>query len=107
MEIKDIRVWAEILLIPTSAGGRLNPVPGGSSYRPLHNFWPDETHSEMAVGIINLKPETGLPLGQSTKTEVIFLPWLKLLPELYPGREWRIQEGRNIVGYGKILEVLS
>lgn len=107
MEPENVTVWAEIHLIPTSEGGRLNPAPAGSSYRPLHNFWPDETHKEMAAGIINLKPETSLPLDQSTETEIMFFVWPRLLHELYPGREWRIQDGYKIVGYGKILKILS
>jgi hypothetical protein len=33
--------------------------------------------------------------------------WDELLPELHEGRTWRIQEGYEVVGSGKILEVLT
>jgi hypothetical protein len=33
--------------------------------------------------------------------------WDELVPELHEGKVWRIQEGYKLVGWGKILEVLS
>jgi len=33
--------------------------------------------------------------------------WPGLEGQIYPGREWRIQEGHRLVGKGRIMEVLD
>ncbi len=107
MEAKEITVRARISLLRADQGGRTRPLVGGSSYRPNHNFWGDDVGTKgFAVGIINL-PTGHDPLpGESFEVEVIFLPWKELTPELYPGREWSIQEGAKLVGYASVLQVL-
>ena len=107
MEAKEITVRAQINLLRANQGGRARPLVGGSSYRPNHNFWGRDVETKgFAVGIINL-PTGYDPLpGETFEVDVIFLPWKELTPELYPGREWSIQEVAKLVGYGRILKVL-
>jgi elongation factor Tu len=99
-----IRVLARIRLLPTDEGGRSFPIPGGTSYRPNHNFFGSD-NSEMAVGLIELPEGESLHPGETVDVEVVFLTWPRLTPELYQGREWIIQEGRTVVGVGRVLRV--
>ncbi len=100
----DIRVRARIHLLPAGQGGRSSPIHGGTSYRPNHNFFgPD--NREMAVGFIELPPGELLHPGAAVDLDMTFFHWPWLLSELYPGREWLIQEGGQVVGVGSILGV--
>ncbi len=105
--MSEVRVRANLHLLATSAGGRETPIAGRfGSYRPNHNFFgPDKW--EMLVGLVWLPPEDVLMPGKSAVVEVEFLNWDALKPELYPGREWRVQEGHKLVGIGTVLEVLA
>jgi hypothetical protein len=60
----------------------------------------------MAVGSIELPVGSELNPGQSVEVTITFLGWLGLKELIYPGREWRIQEGTTLVGTGRIIEVL-
>ncbi len=100
----DVSVRAEVRLLPTSEGGRVGPIRG--SYRPNHNFFgPDDRN--MSVGSIDLPDGSELHPGQSTQVAITFLGWPGLRAQIYPGREWRIQEGLHLVGIGKVIEILS
>ena len=44
--------------------------------------------------------------GESIETLVRFFPWSRLAGELYPEREWIIQEGPRVVGFGRVVEVV-
>ncbi len=95
-------VRANIRLLSTSESGRMVPIQ--NSYRPNHNFFgPD--NREMAIGIINFPPGVALYPGESIDMEMTFLPWERLEGEIYPGRQWRIQEAMWLVGIGTILSV--
>jgi len=99
----NVTVRAEVRLLPTSESGRTNPVRG--SYRPNHNFFgPDDR--EMTVGSIELPQGIDLHPGQSIELPITFWWWPGLEGQIYPGREWRIQEGLHLVGIGKVIEVL-
>ena len=99
-----LRVLARIHLLPTIEGGRATPVRG--SYRPNHNFFgPD--NSEMAMGFLELAPGDSLAPGDVREFEIAICVWPRLTPELTPGREWRLQEGRKVVGTGTILRLMS
>lgn len=98
-----ISVRAEVRLLPPSKGGRTNPVRG--SYRPNHNFFgPDDI--EMTIGSIDFPQDAELEPGESMELPITFWRWPGLEEQLYPGREWRIQEGLRLVGVGKVIEIL-
>lgn len=99
----DMRVRAEVRLLPASESGKVGPVRG--SYRPNHNFFgPDDR--DMAIAAIDLPDGCELHPGQSIEVAITFWGWPRLQGELYPGREWRIQEGLRLVGIGRVIEVL-
>ncbi len=99
-----ITVRARIRLLTTAEGGRETPVLGTGTYNPNHRFFDDDP---MTMGFMDLPDRTGLPLGATVETVVTFLPLDWLTSELYPGREWRIQEGGHLVGHGTVIEVLT
>lgn len=79
------------------------PITG--SYRPNHNFFgPDDR--EYTIGFIDLPTGTELHPGESIDLPVTFLDWPGLAGQIYPSREWRIQEGPKLVGIGTVVEVL-
>ncbi|MEA1649926.1 hypothetical protein UAJ10_12995 [Nitrospirillum sp. BR 11164] len=99
-----IRVRAMVRLLSVAEGGRATPVRG--SYRPNHNFFgPD--NREMATGFIDLPVGAELKPGDSIEVPMAFWRWSGLDGQLYPGREWRIQEGAKLVGWGTVIQVLS
>lgn len=104
MSTDVIKVRAEMRLLPTSAGGRISPVRG--SYRPNHNFF-DPDASEMTIGFIELPDGNELRPGDTIEVPIDLWWWPKLRGEVHPGREWRIQEGARLVGFGRVLEVLD
>jgi elongation factor Tu len=95
-------VRARIRLLATAEGGKTVPIRG--SYRPNHNFFGPENRN-MAVGLIDLADGETLNPGENRVLDIIFLTWPG--SELYPGREWRIQEGAQLVGTGQVVEVLD
>lgn len=99
-----IRVVAAVTLIATDVGGRTGPVWG--SYRPNHNFFGPDNH-DMAIGFIELPDGVELSPGQSIDVPISFVSWPRLAAEIRAGREWSIQEGARVVGFGKVLEVLD
>lgn len=101
---KHLSVRAEVRLLPASENGRTKPLRG--SYRPNHNFFGPESR-EMTVGFIELPEGTELYPGQSMEIPITFWWWPGLENQIYPGREWRIQEGARLVATGKIIEVLG
>lgn len=103
MNDERICVRANIRLLPTLESGRISPI--GGSYRPNHNFFgPDDRN--MTIGRIELPNGTKLDPGESIDLPITFWNWPGLNGQIYPGREWRIQEGAKLVGIGTILEVL-
>ena len=102
MTHESIFVRAIVRLLPTAEGGRASPIRG--SYRPNHNFfWPSDRG--MAIGFIDLPEGVELHPGDSIETSIRFMEWSALAGQLYPGREWRIQEGATLVGFGTIIEI--
>src|SRR5258708_2500420 len=97
-----ILVRANIRLLPTAESGRAKPIRG--SYRPNHNFFgPDRN---MTIGVIDLPEGRELHPGESIDLPIMFWNWPGLRDQIYPGREWRIQEGGKLVGIGTIIELL-
>lgn len=41
------------------------------------------------------------------QVEIRFWNWPELSGQIYPGCQWRIQEGAKLVGVGAVLEVLD
>ncbi|HEY1427673.1 MAG TPA: hypothetical protein VGF50_13465 [Caulobacteraceae bacterium] len=101
-----VRVRASIRLLGAAEGGRNTSLEGGVSYRPNHNFF-DASNREMAMGFIDLPAgERWLP-GETKEMELTFWTWPALESILTAGREWRVQEGPQLVGIGTVLEVLD
>jgi elongation factor Tu len=104
MADNSILVRASIRLLSSTEGGRLVPVRG--SYRPNHNFFGPGAR-EPAVGFIDLPWWKTLRPGQSVELRIRFSGVPGLAEQIYPGREWRIQEGDQLVGVGTVLRVLQ
>lgn len=99
-----ISVRALIRLLPASESGKTRPVTGG--WRPNHNFFaPDSV--EMTIGAIDLPDGVELRPGEESECLVDFWRWSGLDGRIHPGREWRIQEGRQLVGIGVVIELFS
>ncbi len=103
MNDQGIAVRANIRLLPSAESGRTLPIR--RSYRPNHNFF-DADNRNMAVGVIDLPIGTELHPGESLELTITFWNWPGLEGQIYPGREWRIQEGPKLVGIGTVLEIL-
>lgn len=103
-QVGIIRVMATVTLLATADGGRAGPIRCG--YRPNHNFFgPD--NCEMTIGLIELPEGIALQPGQSIDVPISFWSWPRLAGEIYAGREWSIQEGLKVVGFGKVVAVLD
>jgi translation elongation factor EF-Tu-like GTPase len=103
MNDKGILVRANIRLLPIAESGRTAPIRG--SYRPNHNFFGPDNRN-MTIGFIDLPNGQELHPGESIELPIRFWNWPGLEGQIYPGREWRIQEGVKLVGIGTVLEVL-
>jgi translation elongation factor EF-Tu-like GTPase len=103
MDVEGIHVRANIRLLPTAESGRATPIRG--SYRPNHNFFGPEDRN-MTVGFIDLPEGVELHPGESIELRIILSNWPGLEAQIFPGREWRIQEGARLVGIGTVLEIL-
>ena len=97
-------VRATIRLLPTAENGRTAPIRG--SYRPNHNFFGPDNRS-MGTGFVDLPEGVEVRPGESVECNIQFWEWARLKGEIYPGREWRIQEGGKLVGFGTVLGVLE
>jgi elongation factor Tu len=97
-----ILVRANIRLLPAAESGRTTPVR--ASYRPNHNFFGPENRT-MTVGFIDLPEGRELHPGESIEVPITFWKWPGLEELIYPGREWRIQEGQRLVGFGTVIEI--
>lgn len=103
MNDDGIAVRADIHLLPTAVSGRTEPISG--FYRPNHNFFgPDDR--EMTTGFIELPEGAVLHPGENIEARIIFWYWPGLEGQIYPGREWRIQEGHTLMAIGTVIEVL-
>jgi hypothetical protein len=60
----------------------------------------------MTIGFIELPEGKELHPGESIELPVLFWKWPGIDEQIFPGREWRIQEGPKLVGMGTVLEVL-
>jgi translation elongation factor EF-Tu-like GTPase len=100
---KGILVRANIRLLSTAKRGRTASIRG--SYRPNHNFF-DSDDRNMTVGFVDLPNGTELHPGESLDLSITFWSWPDIEGQIYPGREWRIQEGAKLVGIGTVLAVL-
>lgn len=99
-----INVLAEVSLLNTAESGRTVAIRG--SYRPNHNFF-DEADADMTVGFIEVPPGVEVKPGEAIIVPIAFWWWPGLAGQIYPGRKWRIQEGHQIVGIGRVIEVLA
>ena len=100
--MSGIRIRARIRLLSTAEGGRAVPVRG--SWRPNHNFGAAD-NLEMDVAFIEFAEGEMLSPGEATERDLLFWSRPRLDEVLTLGREWRIQEGRQIVGVGTVLEI--
>ncbi len=103
MNNKIVVVRANIRLLSTAEGGRAAPIRG--RYRPNHNFFAPDNRN-MTVGFVDLPGGSELSPGESIDISIRFLDWPGLEGQIYPGREWRVQEGAKLVGIGTVIEVL-
>lgn len=99
-----IHVMASVTLLATDSGGRTSSIRG--SYRPNHNFFGPENR-EMTIGFIDLPDGVELQPGHSIEVPISFWSWPRIAGEIHTGREWTIQEGSKVVGFGKVIEVLE
>jgi len=104
MSIDLVHVIAEVRLLPTNEGGKTIPLCG--SYRPNHNFF-DASDTVMTVGAIELPEGVKVYPGEAVVAPIALLWWPGLASQIHVGREWRIQEGAHLVGFGRIIRVLD
>lgn len=102
MATEFIHVIAEVRLLATSEGGKIVPICG--SYRPNHNFFEAED-AVMTAGFIDLPDGVMVHPGETVTVPIAIWWWPDLDDQVYIGREWRIQEGRHLVGFGKVIQL--
>lgn len=102
MSADELQLIAEIRLLTAAEGGRTAPLRG--SYRPNHNFF-GASDAVMTVGVIDLPDGVTVDPGESITLPITLLAWPSLAAEIYPGREWRIQEGSKLVGFGRVIQM--
>ena len=105
-EIKwySIMVEAELSLLPSSVSGRTSGIT--SKYRPNHNFGSPE-NNEMRMGEITVPNNKWIEPGQTANVLIHFTMPDGYVIDLKPGLRWRVQEGGNHVGNGKIIRVFA
>lgn len=104
MSIDVVRVLAEVRMLATADGGKTCAIR--QSYRPNHNFF-DTEDAEMTIGFLEIPEGIEVEPGGSITLPISFWAWPGLSEIAVPGREWRIQEGHQVVGIGRVIEVLS
>jgi len=98
------RVLARLSFLSAEEGGRSWPCWG--VYRPNHNFGgPDDR--QFYIGQVQVPEGEVVHPGETRNLEVWFLNGPGLAELLQVGRQWRVQEGKNLVANAEILEVLS
>jgi hypothetical protein len=97
-----IVVRAEVELFSGEVSGKTTGYASGA--RPNHYIAELES---MAIGELRFEGRASLGPGERATATIVFLPWAPLLPLLRPGFEWRLQEGRRVVGKAQLVEVLS
>lgn len=97
----SIHLQAVVRLLPTEQGGRERPVAG--SWRPNHNFF-DAANQKMATGLLEVAETDPLQPGEERLMDVHFIAWPNGVG-FVTGAEWRIQEGVQLIGWGKIVRV--
>jgi translation elongation factor EF-Tu-like GTPase len=102
MSIDMVHVLADVRLLPTSKGGRSVPICG--SYRPNHNFF-DADDATMTIGFIEIPKGVAVHPGETITVPIALWWWSGLEGQIFVGREWRIQEGPNLVGFGRVIEI--
>ena len=95
-----VEVRAQVRLLSNMENARRG------SWRPNHNFFEPDSR-EMTDGFIDLPDGFELSPGETVDVPIAFWWWPKLEGQIYPGREWRIQEGSTLVGIGRVIEVLD
>jgi hypothetical protein len=106
MELEPVYVRAKIVMLSDKQGGRRTPLAAGT-YWPNHNFWPERQGSpEFCMGSVSVPDEVETANG-GFETEVRFMVWPRLRPELRVGRKWQIHEATRVVGHGEILDMLG
>ncbi|HWD49931.1 MAG TPA: hypothetical protein VG309_08375 [Rhizomicrobium sp.] len=75
-------------------------------YSPNHNFF-GPNNLDMTIGFMEFPEGVELRPGESIEVPISFWNWPGIENEIYPGREWRIQEGLKLVGIGTIVEVVT
>ena len=93
---------AEIYALPTENGGRKFPMVSGN--RPIHDFGlPNELN-----GAVHEYTENGkINPGETGPALLWLLAPDRLHKLLFEGMEFTVQDGRQIVGKGRILKVLK
>jgi translation elongation factor EF-Tu-like GTPase len=104
MSIDLVHVIAEVRLLPTNEGGKTVPICG--SYRPNHNFF-DAADAVLTAGFVELPEGVAVNPGEAIIAPIAFWWWPGMDDQIYAGREWRIQEGPHLVGFGRVIEVLA
>lgn len=94
-----ISVLAKVRLLPETKWSKR------ANYRPNHNFFGPEDRN-MTVGEIDIPEGEVLLPGETMEVPITFINWPGLEGQIYPGREWRIQEGAMLVGIGTIIEII-
>ncbi|WP_448659658.1 hypothetical protein ACPVPU_04000 [Sphingomonas sp. CJ99] len=68
-------------------------------------LWPYDR--DMCMGFIELPEGQQVAPGDTVQTEMTFWIYPAVKPEIWSGRQWRIEEGGKLVAVGTILEVLD
>jgi translation elongation factor EF-Tu-like GTPase len=116
---KLARIEAEVTFLPASEGGRREPpaLLSGGGYRPhLVVGDPNQRRAitigneiqETYLGVAFLSGPEKVELGESFIAELVLLYWPHPVYEsLVPGATFTIREGAQVVGYGRVGQVLA
>jgi translation elongation factor EF-Tu-like GTPase len=105
-----IMVKAELTMLSTENGGRVDPITKDVIYRPNHLFGATEVYTSTRsfhIGQIELIDRVELAPGDKADVIVKFLPTALLEKILIENLEWEIYEMPRLVGRAKVVELLG
>ena len=99
-------IRATVIFLPTEESGRTVPVRREHRYRPHFDFEPWQTGREMG-GEMRIEDRDACGPGEECTAAIMFED-AELLPvEPRAGLAFRVQEGRQVVARGTVLELIE
>ena len=101
---RPLGVLANVRMLGAEEGGRTTAAK--HPYRPNHNFG-NPSNRDFYIGQFELGASECISPGESRLLGIRFIGSPGLLGLLTPGREWRLQEGTQLVGTATLVQLVG